>query len=68
MPDLARKVIASYQDADREKYLDTLFRLHMIAGQYSDALSTLKSLRAVQKGSYSDVANIHPGFIDHGIL
>ena len=34
MPDLARAAIAAYRDDDRRKYLDTLFRLQMVAGHY----------------------------------
>src|SRR5215472_11833397 len=52
MPDLARSAIAGYKEADREKYLDTLFRLQMVAGQYSESLATLKSLRDMRKGPY----------------
>src|SRR5262252_5756336 len=61
MPDFARTVIALYREDDRERYLDTLFRLQIIAGQYSEALTTLKSLRAVLKQSrslYPDAANL----------
>ena len=47
MPDLAGKVLASYKESDREKYLDNLFRLQIVAGQYADAQSTISSLREV---------------------
>ena len=58
MPDLARSALAGYKEADREKYLDTLFRLQMVAGQYSESLATLKSLRDMRKGPYAAVADI----------
>ena len=45
MPTLATKVIAVYKEADQEKYLDNLLRLQIVAGQYSEANRTLKSLR-----------------------
>jgi hypothetical protein len=45
MPDLAKQVMAVYQNADRDKYLDNLFRLQLVAGQYSDALSSIAALR-----------------------
>ena len=32
MPQLARSVIALYRESDREKYLDNLFRLQLVAG------------------------------------
>jgi putative CocE/NonD family hydrolase len=47
MPGLAREVIAVYRDDDRRKYLDNLFRLQIVAGQYAEAGKTLASLRAL---------------------
>src|SRR5260370_41549550 len=47
MPDLARAAIAIYRDDDRRKYLDTLFRLQMIAGQYAEANKSLEDLSAL---------------------
>ncbi len=61
MPGLAKEVIANYKEEDREKYLDNLFRLQMIAEQYSAANDTLKSLREIQKANnpiYADVTYI----------
>lgn len=37
MPELARKVMAVYWEDDRRRYLDNLFRLQIVAGQYADA-------------------------------
>jgi putative CocE/NonD family hydrolase len=45
MPALAKQVIANYSDDDRQTYLDNLFRLQMIAGDYAGAKATIKSLR-----------------------
>jgi uncharacterized protein len=45
MPELAQQVMAVYKEGDRDKYLDNLFRLQMVAGNYADALSTIASLR-----------------------
>lgn len=45
MPLLAKEAIAVYREGDREKYLNSLFRLHMIAGNYSEANAAIKSLR-----------------------
>jgi uncharacterized protein len=53
MPDLARQVMAVYKDDDRGRYLDNLFRLQTVAGQYADAAGTLLSLRAVRAASGS---------------
>ena len=53
MPELARKVIAVYWEDDRRRYLDNLFRLQIVAGQYADAGKTLASLRALPAGGVS---------------
>jgi putative CocE/NonD family hydrolase len=54
MPELARQVIAVYrEDDDRQKFLDNLFRLQLVAGQYADALKSLTALRAMQAGNTS---------------
>lgn len=45
MPALAKAVLANYREGDRRKYLDTMFRLQMIAGQYDDAAKALAELR-----------------------
>src|SRR5579864_5184393 len=47
MPDLAKQVLASYKDTDRENYLDNLFRLQIVQGQYKEAIGTIGSLREV---------------------
>ena len=47
MPELAGKVIAVYWEDDRRRYLDNLFRLQIVAGQYAEASKTLASLRAL---------------------
>jgi len=47
MPGLAREVIGVYWEDDRRRYLDNLFRLQIVAGQYVDAGKTLASLRAL---------------------
>ncbi|HKI01657.1 MAG TPA: CocE/NonD family hydrolase [Thermoanaerobaculia bacterium] len=61
MPGLAREVIAVYREDDRREidrrtYLDDLFRLQMVAGQYADAGKTLTSLRALGAGGVSSQA------------
>ena len=47
MPEFARQVMATYKESDREKYLDNLFRLQIVAGQDEEALRTIASLREV---------------------
>ena len=37
MPTLAKQVIANYKDEDRQKYLNNLFRLQIIARDYAAA-------------------------------
>lgn len=51
MPRLARDVLVVYRDDDRAKYLDTLFRLQWVAGEYANAVWTLDSLRALPADS-----------------
>ncbi|HEY0511794.1 MAG TPA: CocE/NonD family hydrolase [Thermoanaerobaculia bacterium] len=53
MPALAREVIAVYRNDDRRSYLDDLFRLRIVAGQYAEASATLASLRALPPGGVS---------------
>jgi putative CocE/NonD family hydrolase len=61
MPRLAKQIITNYREENREKYLDNLFRFQMVAGEYSAANTTLKSLRAIQKPNnpiYADVTYV----------
>jgi putative CocE/NonD family hydrolase len=48
MPELAKQVLAVYQEADRETYLDNLFRLQMVAGKYSEAAETIAAHRRLR--------------------
>lgn len=47
MPDLAQRAIAVYQESDRTRYLNNLFRLQMETGDYSGALATIQSLKEI---------------------
>lgn len=47
MPNLAKQIIAGYKEEDRQKYLNNLFRLQMIAGDYAGANAAIKSLREI---------------------
>ncbi len=55
MPSLAQRAIAVYEEPDRGRYLNLLFRLQMVAGQYPEAVATLQELielrRAARPGS-----------------
>jgi putative CocE/NonD family hydrolase len=51
MPELARAVSSVYHDDDRRKYLDNLFRLQMVAGEYHEAMGSIRELRALQANS-----------------
>jgi uncharacterized protein len=51
MPALAEQVAAAYKDDDRGKYLDSLFRLQIVAGRHAQALETLAALRALRADS-----------------
>lgn len=48
MPRLASEVMAAYREDNRGKYLDNLFRLQIVAGQYAEARNTIASLRALR--------------------
>jgi uncharacterized protein len=45
---LANQAISVYKDDNRDRYLDNLFRLQMVAGRYGDASRTLTALRVLR--------------------
>ena len=47
MRHLATEVIVGYEDKDRSNFLDTLFRLQIVAGQYSEATKSIEDLRHI---------------------
>ena len=49
--ELAKAVIAVYRDDDRATYLDNLFRLQIVAGQYANSAKTLTDLRTLRAKS-----------------
>jgi putative CocE/NonD family hydrolase len=51
MPELARRAIAVYEDPDRNRHLNTLFRLQIVAGQYPEAVATLRSLTELRRAT-----------------
>jgi hypothetical protein len=53
MSALAGQAIAVYKDDNRDRYLDNLFRLQLVAGRYADATKTLSSLRTLRKNRVS---------------
>lgn len=53
MPELATQIMASYKDANRQKFLDQQFRLQLVAGQYADALSTITALRDLLRADHA---------------
>lgn len=48
MQALAREAMAVYRDEDRARYLGTLFRLQMAAGQDAQARDSIEALRALR--------------------
>ncbi|MCA1624080.1 MAG: hypothetical protein LC778_09830, partial [Acidobacteria bacterium] len=61
MPVLAKEIIAVYKDEERERYLNNLFRLQMIAGNYAEANAAIKSLREIPKANdpvYRNATNL----------
>jgi uncharacterized protein len=53
MSALAGQIIAVYKDDNRDRYLDNLFRLQIVAGRHADATATLSSLRTLRKNRVS---------------
>lgn len=53
MPDLAKQVLAIYKESNRDKYLDNLFRLQLVAGNYQDALNTAADLREAMRSEHA---------------
>jgi putative CocE/NonD family hydrolase len=53
MPGLAEAAIAIYRDDDQARYLDNLFRLQIVAGDYAEAVRSLEALRALRSVSES---------------
>ena len=51
MPRLAAEVLASYEDADRSRFLDNLFRLQILTGKYAEAEASLAELRRLRRDS-----------------
>jgi len=58
LPAIAKAAEATYKTADQVQYLDTLFRLQLVAGDYDAALSSIASLRQVQSGRHVAHTNI----------
>ncbi|HTK82453.1 MAG TPA: CocE/NonD family hydrolase [Bacteroidota bacterium] len=58
LPGLAKQVIAVYKDDNRQTYLNNLFRLQIIAGNYSKAIESIKSFRDILRASDPVNANV----------
>jgi len=56
MPRLAKSVLALYPESERETYLDNLFRLQLVAGDYPGAGASLASLRELRGPTQSQSA------------
>ena len=61
MPAFARDVMARYRDDDRARFLDTLFRLQIAAGQQARAIESIEALRALR----NDPASQPPLFLQY---
>ncbi|MCB0834461.1 MAG: CocE/NonD family hydrolase [Bacteroidetes bacterium] len=49
IPALAKQSLVLYQETDSSRFLNTLFRLQEVAGQYQDAVATLQSLMNLRR-------------------
>ena len=63
MPALAREAMAGYRDDDRQRYLGTLFRLQLAAGQYAQAIDGIEAIRALR----SDPSTQPPLYLQYEI-
>ena len=66
MPTLAKQIIANYKEEDRQRYLNNLFRLQLIAGDYATAKDTIKLLRGILR--VSDPANANSIYTQYEIF
>jgi hypothetical protein len=48
MSGLTQQAIATYKEKDRDRYLDNLFRMQMVAGRYAVATPSIYSLHALR--------------------
>ena len=53
IPTLARQALAQYRDDDRNRYVRTVYRLQVAAGQYAEAVRTIEAA----PGAISKVVN-----------
>src|SRR5262245_48825112 len=51
MPGLAKRAIAIYEEPDRARYLNNLFRMQIVAGQDSEAVATLRGLMELRRAT-----------------
>jgi putative CocE/NonD family hydrolase len=58
MSEIAIQAIADYRESDRDRYLDNVFRLQLVAGRYRQALETLRALRDLRARSKPIKSNI----------
>lgn len=63
MSELARETMAVYREADRQRYLGTLFRLQLVAGQYTQAVESIDAIRVLR----SDAASQPPLYLQYEI-
>ena len=58
VPALARKVLAGYEDPDRERGLINRVRLQMVAGQPKAALASIAALREARRATAPEQADV----------
>ena len=51
MPGLAKQAIAIYKGPDPNQHLSALFRLQIVAAQYTEAVGTLQSMKELQRAT-----------------
>lgn len=60
LPALAKRVIGVYKNTNQDGYLNNLFRLQMVAGDYSEAHTTLQKLLEETANSKQSTAVLMP--------
>src|SRR5471030_639327 len=71
MSKIAARAIRGYRDPDRDRYLDNLFRLRLVAGRNADAANSLAALRDLRRAAHpkeTDVTNVRWEIFTHARL
>ena len=51
LPGRVKQLVAVYKDSDHDRYLNNLFQLQIVAGDYNEAVRTISALRDLRRAS-----------------